>query len=75
MPLVLKTFFRAKTGKDEKSLLLPTYPYAPIPLDTHTPLRYACGSSGSHAPPPPAELPIPPPPPPPQLPPPPPGNF
>ena len=41
-----------------------------MPPYTHTPLRYACGSSGSRAaPPPPAELPITPPPPPPTPPP------
>ena len=62
MPLVLKTlktFFAAKTrnGYYRIHTSIP-----PCPLDAHTPLRYACGSSGSRAPPPPAELPIPPPP-------------
>ena len=61
MPLVLKTlktFFLAKTRNRY-------YLYTPVPpqTHTHTPLRHACGSSGSRAaPPPPAELPIPPPP-------------
>ena len=72
MPLVLKTlktFFPAKT-EDRYYRIHTSIP--PCPPDTHTPLRYACGSSGSRAAPPPAELPIPPHPHPPADPPPPP---
>ena len=64
MPSVLKTlktFFRAKT-RNRYYLIHTSIP--PCLPNTHTPLRYACCSSGSRVPPPPAELPIPPPPPP-----------
>ena len=66
MPLVLKTlktFFPAKP-RNRYYRIHTSIP--PLPLDTHIPLRYACGSSGSRAappplgPPPPAELPMPP---------------
>ena len=46
-------------GKDEKSLLSHTYLYTPVPPDTHSPLSYACGSSGSCAGPQPLGLPPP----------------
>ena len=69
MPLALKTletFFLTKM-RNRYYRIHTSIP--PMPPDTHTPLRYACGSSGSRAAPPPlgtpppAELPIPPPPP------------
>ena len=74
MPLVLKTLKTFFLSKDEKSLSSHTYLYTPMPPDTHTPLRYACGSSGLRAappppgraantPPPPSRQPPPPPPP------------
>ena len=52
MPLVLETLKTFFLSKDEKSLLSHTYLYTPMPPDTHTPLRYACGSSGLRAAPP-----------------------
>ena len=70
----LKTFFPAKTRNRYYRI------HTPMPPDTHTPLRYACGSSGSRAAPPPrlsCQYPPPPPadPAPPQLPPPPRASF
>ena len=62
MPLVLKTletFFLAKT-RNRYYRIHTSIPPCP---QTHTPLGYACGSSGSRAAPPPPlpELPLPPP--------------
>ena len=62
MPLVLKTlktFLPAKT-RNRYYCIHTSIP--PCPPYTHTPLRYACGSSGLHAAPPPPTLPLTPPP-------------
>ena len=81
MPLVLKTlktFLPAKT-RNRDYCIHTSIP--PCPPDTHTPLRHACGSSGSRAAPPPRPscqyppTPTLPPTPPPSAPTPPPGKF
>ena len=72
MPLVLQTLKTSLLAKTRNRYYRIHASIPPCPPDTHTPLRYACGSSGSRAAPSsPAELPIPPHPDPPAEPPPP----
>ena len=47
--LCLWSFRPLRLSSDKKSLLSHTYLYTPMSPDTHTPLRYACGSSGLRA--------------------------
>ena len=61
MPLVLKIFKSFLPAKMRNCYYRIHTSIPPCPPDTLTPLRYACGSSGSRAAPPsPADLPIPP---------------